>query len=167
MLCDEEAASTSTEIHKQPKISSKSQCFDSFVVMTSKYDYPRLGKVPAIKYLSTIADMKVRKKNDKKILDVFYDLQDNYGRLFYILQSYPEGSQPFKRLSTALAAAGVPKGATVDAGIGITELITIDYRSKDSEFGSIVAREPYPVTPDDSDQDDEEFDADILEDEED
>ncbi|MBR5570266.1 MAG: hypothetical protein IKW10_05150 [Oscillospiraceae bacterium] len=79
--------------------------------------------------------MQVRAKNDKKILDVFYDLEDSYGRKFYIKQSYPEDSQPFQNLATALAAAGVPDGSTVDKAIGTVEILELDFITPNSDFG--------------------------------
>ena len=96
-----------------------------------------------------------------------YDIEDRYGRQYHILQSYPAGSRPFKQLAAALAAAGVPNGATADAGIGVCEVINLDYVSKKSDFGSIIERKPYVASPDSEDQeeDDEQLEEDEDEDE--
>ena len=150
---DPVVASDPVEVQKFSK--NKSVSFSDFVIRSTPYDYPRIGKVPATRYRSTIADMQVRVKNDKKILDVFYDLEDSYGRKFYIKQSYPEDSQPFQNLATALAAAGVPDGSTVDKAIGTVEILELDFITPNSDFGSIVARKPYVAPPDTQDEEDD------------
>jgi hypothetical protein len=152
LLSDEETIDTTKSAQEQLNSSEKLD-FSKFIITANRYDYPRLGKVPAITYYSTIADMKIREKDGKTILDVYYDLQDSWGRTFYIIQSYPEGSQPFRRLGAALAAAGVPNGATADAGIGVVEIITLDYPSNSSELGSIVERKPYVPSSVDAEED--------------
>lgn len=147
LLAEDGVESTVTrKVASTQKTSSNAPLgFGNFVVKASCYDYPRIGKVPAIRYHSTISDMKVRKraKDGQMVLDVFYDLEDAYGRKFNIIQTYSAGSQAFQRLVTALSAAGVPEGATVDAGIGTEEIIEIDYITPDSDMGSIVERKPY------------------------
>ena len=71
-----------------------------------EYTYPREKTVPADCYFSTIVAMSARLKEGKVILDVDYDLEDRYGAIRHIRQSYPVGSQPYKALSKALVAAG-------------------------------------------------------------
>ena len=137
--------------------------FSRFVVRTNHYEYPRIGKVPATYYHSKIVAMSVREKNGKLILDVHYDLEDSYGRVYHIVQSYPADSQPYRRLADALAAAGVPEGATADAGVGTEEIVELDYVNKDSDLGSIVNRRPYTVpTSDDEDEDADQDEDDML-----
>ena len=159
LLADESVvASAPAEVQKLRK--DKSVSFSDFVIRSTPYDYPRIGKVPATRYRSTIADMQVRVKNDKKILDVFYDLEDVYGQKYYIKQSYPEGSQPFQNLASALAAAGVPDGSTVDKAIGTVEILEVDYKTADSDFGYIGERRPYVAPPNTQDEDDDYLDND-------
>lgn len=156
LLSDEDPVENAEPVIEQ-KRSGEILDFSEFTIAVSKYEYPRLGKIPAATFFSTIADMKVRTKEGRQILDVFYDLEDRYGQEYHILQSYPAGSQPFRMLAAALAAAGIPKGATADAGIGVCEFVTIDYVSKNSELGSIVERQPY-VAPPPADEDEDEDD---------
>jgi hypothetical protein len=137
--------------------------FSGFPLKASKYEYPRIGRVPATYYHSKIVDMSIRKKNDKIILDVHYDLEDSYGRLYYIVQSYPADSQPYRRFAEALGAAGVSGDVYADAGIGVEEIIELDYISKSSDLGSIVNRRPY--TKSSADDEDEDEDDVLLEDE--
>lgn len=156
LLAEDEGTECSEAVGmKQPHTEEKAS-FASFVVKTCEYDYPRAGVIPATYYYSVIADMQVREKDGREILDVCYDIQDCYGREYHILQSYPADSRPFKQLAAALVAAGVPNGATVDAGIGVCEVINLDYVSKNSDFGSIIERRPYvaPAVSDDQDEDD-------------
>ena len=44
---------------------SKDVCmsFQCFVIRSTPYDYPRIGKVPAVRYHSKISDMKICEKN--------------------------------------------------------------------------------------------------------
>lgn len=157
LLSDEEETESITTNQSG---NDKPMSFSSFVLQTYEYDYPRMGRVPATYYRSVIADMQVREKDGREILDVCYDIEDQYGREYHILQSYPAGSRPFKQLAAALIAAGVPSGETVDAGIGVCEIINLDYVSKKSDFGSIVERKPYVVPPDDEDQEENDVLAD-------
>ena len=120
-----------------------------------EYAYPREKTVPADCYFSTIVAMSVRIKEDKVILDVDYDLEDRYGAIRHIRQSYPVGSQPYKALSKALVAAGLRKDQKISDAIGTTEMLRVDYVSKNSDLGSIVERKPYVIPPED---DDSEFD---------
>ena len=161
LLADEDAPVAETAHNAQKATDS---VFSKFVVHANRYDYPRLGKVPAAVFYSKIADMRVREKNGEAILDVYYDIEDCYGQLFYIVQSYWADSQHYQRFAAALAAAGVPDDATADAGIGVTEMIRIDYVSKKTNVGSIVERKPYTVPP--AADDDTEFDDFCLDDEE-
>ena len=177
LLAEEDCVET-TATHKvtstQKTSSNAPLGFGNFIVKPTGYEYPRIGKVPAVRYHSTIADMKVRKraKDNQLVLDVFYDLEDAYGRKFNIIQTYSAGSQAFQRLVTALSAAGVPDGATVDAGIGTEEILEIDYITPNSDMGSIVERKPYinssatKVDENEAEDYDDEFD-DFLETEED
>lgn len=137
--------------------------FSRFPLKTSRYEYPRLGRVPATYYRSKIVDMSIREKNDKVILDVKYDLVDSYGRVYYIVQSYPADSQPYHRFAEALAAAGISKNANADAGLGVEEIIEIDYISKNSDLGSIVNRRPY-ITSSANDKDEDDEDDVLLDD---
>ena len=164
LLADEEVESSEVVGMKQGNRDKKLD-FSSFVVKSNKYDYPRMGQVPATYYRSVIADMQVREKNGVEILDVYYDLEDRYGREYHILQSYPAGSRPFRQLADALAAAGVSSGETADAGIGACEIISLDYVSQKSDFGSIVERKPYVAPPEPDDQDEDDEDGDYLTDE--
>ena len=128
-----------------------------------EYAYPREEAVPADWYFSTIAAMSVRIKEGKVILDVDYDLEDRFGSIRHIRQSYPVGSHPYKVLSKALVAAGLKKGQQITDAAGTTEMLRVDYVSKNSDLGSIVERKPYVIPPEDEDR---EFD-DFLEDAED
>ena len=165
LLADEPAAASASAEEQMPSKTKKS-AFGNFVICPTLYDYPRIGQVPATYYRSVIADMNVREKDGKEILDVCYDIEDRYGREYHILQSYPAGSRPFRQLADALAAAGVASGETADAGIGVCEIINLDYVSKKSDFGSIVERKPYVAPPDTQDEEDDEGeeDSDYLED---
>ena len=160
LLSDEEVAETSEKSSMNHGGNDKKRSFANFVVHTNEYDYPRMGQVPATYYRSVIADMQVREKDGKEILDVCYDIEDQYGREYHIMQSYPAGSRPFKQLAAALIAAGVTKGETVDAGIGVCEIINLDYVSKKSDFGSIIERKPYVVPPDNNEKEEEDMLAD-------
>lgn len=157
LLAEDEATESSEAVSMKHRGTDVKASFSNFVVKTCEYDYPRIGQVPADFYYSVIADMQVREKDGREILDVCYDIEDRYGREYHILQSYPAGSRPFKQLATALVAAGVPNGATVDAGIGVCEIINLDYVSKKSDFGSIIERRPYvaPSGYDDQEESDE------------
>lgn len=179
LLAEEDVVESTVarKVASTQKTSSKAPLgFGNFVVKPRCYDYPRVGSVPATRYYSTIANMKVREraKDGKVVLDVFYDLEDVYGQKFNIIQTYSADSQAFKRLVMALSAAGVPNGATVDAGIGTEEIIEVDYITPNSDMGSIVNRRPYTApSADDEDEaenetedSDDEFD-DFLETEED
>lgn len=160
-LADVNADKKITNAQKKGKVNHLG--FDTFVVKTNRYEYPRIGKVPATYYHSKIVDMNVREKNGKAILDVHYDLEDSYGRVYHIVQSYPAESQPYHRFADALVAAGVPENAKVNAGIGVEEIIEIDYISKSSDLGSIVNRKPYtPTEPADDDIDLDDEDDDFL-----
>lgn len=120
-----------------------------------EYTYPREKTVPADCYFSTIVAMSARLKEGKVILDVDYELEDRYGAIRHIRQSYPVGSQPYKVLSKALVAAGLTKDQKITDAVGTTEMIRIGYVSKNSDMGSIVERKPYVIPPED---DDSEFD---------
>ena len=122
-----------------------------------EYAYPREKTVPADCYFSTIMAMSVRIKEDKVILDVDYDLEDRYGAIRHIRQSYPVGSQPYKMLSKALAAAGLEKGQQITDAVGTTEMLRVDYISKNSDLGSIVERKPYVIPPEDDDSEYDNF----------
>ena len=166
LLAEEDLADSNTDIeitNEQKKGDVNHLSFDNFIVKTNRYEYPRIGRVPATYYHSKIVDMSVRKKNDKAILDIKYDLEDSYGRVYHIIQSYPAESQPYHRLADALAAAGVPEDAKVNAGIGVEEIIELDYLSKTHDLGSIVNRRPY-TGPSVDDQDHEEADDILLDD---
>lgn len=169
LLADEEVVKSSEAGSMKQRGNDKKASFANFVINAFEYDYPRIGQVPATYYRSVIADMQVRDKEGKEILDVCYDIEDQYGREYHILQSYPMDSRPFKQLAAALLAAGVPRGETANAGIGVCEIINLDYVSKNSDFGSIVERKPYVCTSTAEDEDtdeDEEF-SDFLPDDED
>lgn len=166
LLAEEAAveAAESTEVtYKELTDKNAHLDFSRFPLKTSKYEHPRIGRVPATYYHSKIVDMSIREKNEKVILDVKYDLVDSYGRVYYIVQSYPAGSQHFHRFAEALTAAGVSKDANADAGIGVEEIIEIDYISKNSDLGSIVNRKPY-TTPSANDEDEEEDDLQLDDD---
>lgn len=120
-----------------------------------EYAYPREKAVPEDCYFSTIAGMNARLKDGRVVLDVDYDIEDRYGAIRKIRQSYPVGSQPYQKFSEAMVAAGLNKGQHITDAVGTTEMIRIGYVSKNSDLGSIVERKPYVIPPED---DDSEFD---------
>jgi hypothetical protein len=123
------------------------QLLAELVIEASEYSYPKEKYVPADTYFSTIATMEVRVKNDKIILDVGYDLEDRYGAIRHILQSYTKGSQHYKKFGAAMVAAGLKPGQPILKAIGVTEMVKIDYVAKRSDIGSIVERKPYVIPP--------------------
>lgn len=133
------------------------QLLAELVIESSDYAYPKEKDVPAGVYFSTISHMEVRVKNDKIILDVGYDLEDRYGLIRHILQSYTKGSQHYKKFGAAMVATGLKPGQPILDAMGVTELVRIDYVAKRSDIGSIVERKPYVIPPDeeldDEDQD--------------
>lgn len=159
-----ETTETAKVISKEQTSKDTQLDFSRFPLKTSRYEHPRIGRVPATYYHSKIVGMSIREKNDKVILDVKYDLVDCYGRVYYIVQSYPADSQPYRRFAEALEAAGVSCDANADAGIGVEEIIELDYVSKSSDLGSIVNRRPY-TTPSADDENEDENEAEDYDDE--
>ena len=144
-----------------------------FAIPASKYEYPIEEKVPGGIYYAEIKQMEIRRKGDRVILDVGYWIED--AKSFHrILQSYPAGSVPFKKLRKAIADAGIDATNDIRAAIGMSEKICLAYVSKHSDIGSIIDRMPCEKLPDldddgneivtQTDQDDEDND-DFLTDE--
>lgn len=131
----------------QNNIVGTSDDWACFHVKSNRYEYPREKSVPADMYFSTIVRMEIRRKDGKRILDVFYDFEDRKCDIHHVLQSYPEGSLPFQRLANALAAAGVDDDRPASDGVGVTEIVRLDYVSRNSGIGSIVERKPYVLPP--------------------
>ena len=115
---------------------------DEFVITEDIFEYPREDRVPPGYYACELQHVEPRFKNGKKILDVGYELIDRKGEAYYILQSYPLGSQPYKALCRALIAAGVKPGSNMKTAIGVREAVELAYVSKYADIGSIIRRLP-------------------------
>ena len=119
---------------------------ESFIIEEEIYEYPMVDTVPAGVYGSEIKRMEPRMKGDKRILDACYEITDRNGEVYFIKQSYPEGSRPMRDFSRAMIAAGVKAGSNMKAVIGVREVIELAYVSRNSDFGSIIRRIPETAT---------------------
>lgn len=162
LLADEETVDPPiTMANQQHTVSNpvdSQDLLDKLLIDYDDYDYPREEKVPAGWYFSTITEIKAREKDDRVIVDIGYTLEDRYGAIRYIRQSYPVGSQPYNALSKALVAAGLKKRQKITAAGGTTEMVRVDYVSKRSDIGSIVERKPYELPPEEEPDADDEYD---------
>ena len=161
LLAEEKEDTPDVKIDAQQSAMAKpvdlQELLSKLTIDFDEYSYPREKTVPADCYFSTIVAMSVRIKEDKVILDVDYDLEDRYGTIRHIRQSYPVGSQPYKALSKAMVAAGLTKDQKITDAIGTTEMLRIDYVSKNSDLGGIVERKPYVIPPEDDDSEYDDF----------
>ena len=123
-----------------------SLALESFIIEEEIYEYPMVDTVPAGVYGSEIKRMEPRIKGDKRILDACYEITDRNGEVYFIKQSYPEGSRPMRDFSRAMIAAGVKAGSNMKAVIGVREVIELAYVSRNSDFGSIIRRIPETAT---------------------
>ena len=172
---DENNQKQTTKVNQLAVVSNEDDmeaCWKLFAVPAPKYEYPVEEKVPGGVYFAEIKQMEIRRKGDQVILDVGYQIK-NYKGIFRILQSYPAGSMPFKKLRKAIADAGIDAASDIRVAVGMSEKIVLAYVSKHSDIGSIIDRTPWkdPNSTDEepgdtvTQDDDSEFD-DFLEDEE-
>jgi hypothetical protein len=147
LLADEDEKKT---VIQSPIVENKDEMekyWKLFAVEVNKYEYPVEEKVPAGAYYSEIKKMDIRIKNDQVILDVGYWIEDAKA-VYRILQSYPAGSIPFKKLRAAIDAAGIDATTDIRTAIGMSEKILLAYVSKKSDIGSIIDRIPCEKLPD-------------------
>lgn len=172
LLSEDKAAEAKNTVVNQVSVGSGEDDLEKywklFAVPACKYEYPREDKVPGGYYYAEIKNMELRFKKDQVILDVGYWFE-NYTGIYYVLQSYPAGSIPFKNLRAAIAAAGIDASTNIRKAIGMSEQVCLAYISKHSDIGSIIDRMPceklpdvdengYEIVPETDQDDDSEFD---------
>lgn len=168
LLGDEPVVGGASEARvSKRQVADECLTIDDIFIPGSYYAFPLRDEVPAGYYFSEIADISIREKNGKTLLDVSYDIRgydyENEGQEYQIKQAYALGSEHLAKFYDALKKAGVKPGASLRSAIGVQERIRLAYVSNNSDIGSIIARVPYHEDPD---NDDSEFDDFLSEDDE-
>lgn len=168
LLGDEPVVGGASEARvSKRQVAAECLTIDDIFIPGSYYAFPLRDEVPAGYYFSEIADISIREKNGKTLLDVSYDIRgydyENEGQEYQIKQAYALGSEHLAKFYDALKKAGVKPGASLRSAIGVQERIHLAYVSNNSDIGSIIARVPYHEGPD---NDDSEFDDFLAEDDE-
>ena len=160
LLDDAPAAAT-------PSTLTSEMTADSLIIRADDYRYPVEEQVPSGYFFSEVARVSVRRKGEKDMVDVCYDIEGydngNRGQRYRIKQTYPVGSEYLQAFFNAMAAAGVVD-VSIKEAVGVRERILLAYVSKTSEIGSIIKRCPDKVSA--SAQDDDSDYAECCEDEE-
>ena len=162
LLSDEPVAGgTSEACASKRQVAAECLTIDDIFIPGSYYAFPLRDEVPAGYYFSQIADISIREKNGKTLLDVSYDIQgydyENEGQEYQIKQAYALGSEHLAKFYDALKKAGVKPGASLRSAIGVQERIRLAYVSNNSDIGSIIARAPYHEDSDDAYDEDEDL----------
>ena len=140
------AFSNPFEVEPELHESGSDLSIENFLIEEEVFEYPLEDAVPAGYYACEVKFVEPRRKNEKIIIDVSYEIIDQKGNTYYIKQAYPVGSKPMRDFSRAMIAAGVKAGSNMSAAIGVREVIELAYVSKSSALGSIVDRIPETQT---------------------